>query len=328
MRWGGKRLKALIAGNGVLKLFAVTFAGVLWLLVNGAQRDTEKTMLVPVELRNLSPELVVIGPRVDFVDLRVSGSPLLLGRLSSKKVILDLAGVRPGPSSFRVSTELLNLPRGVKVLRVSPSHVNLSIARIIKRTVPVRLDLAGKPPYGYVMGDVEVTPDTVEVTGPAPQVEKLEAVLTDTIDTSRLTQATTRDLNLRGPEGEFVSYSLERVHARVEVQEVIVMREFRRLKIAVKNAAVRAVPAPFLADVAVRGPQRLVEKLRLSDGEVFVDAAGQGPGTVTLPVTVLLPPEVEVVSQEPAEVELRLVGDHKKKPRNLLTPHNKKRSGA
>ncbi|MBI3301800.1 MAG: hypothetical protein HYZ72_06945 [Deltaproteobacteria bacterium] len=328
MRRGRTRLRAFVLHNATLKIFSLAFACGLWLLVNAGERDTEKTMLVPMELRNLPPQLVVIGPRIDFVDLRVSGPRTLLGRLSSKKITLDLAGVRPGPSSFRITADLLSLPRGVKILRISPSYVNLDIARMIKRTVPVRLDVTGKPPYGYVAGEIEVVPDTVEVTGPAPPVEKLEAVLTDPVDMGHLTQSITRDLNLRGPEGDLVTYSLERVRARIEVQEVMVMREFRRLKITVRNAAFRAVPDPFLADVAVRGPQRLVEKLRLNDGEIFVDAQGQGPGTVTLPVNVLLPPGIEVVSQEPAEVELRLTADNKKKPQNLPIPASKKKSGA
>jgi YbbR domain-containing protein len=285
------------------------------------------TLVVPVELRNLPSELVVLGKRVEYVDLRVSGPGTLLSQLNSKKITLDLAGVRPGPSSFRINAERLNLPRGVKALRISPSVIDLEIASILKRMVPVRLDLAGKLPYGYAMGEVEVTPNSVEVTGPTPLLEKLDAVETDKIDMSQVTESVNRDVSLRGQEGELITYSLDRVHARVEVQEAIVMREFRRVKIAVKNAAFRAVPKPFLVDVAVRGPQLVVEKLRLNDGEIFVDASGLEPGVVTLPVNVLLPPRVEVMSQDPTEVELRLVADNKNKSTDAPTSDNTKKAG-
>ncbi len=328
MRRGGKGLRALVVRNGTLKLFSLAFACGLWLLVNAGERDTEKTMLVPLELRNLPPQLVITGPPPDFVDLRVSGPRTLLGRLSSKKITLDLAGVRPGPASFRIGADRLSLPRGVKILRVSPSQVNLEIARMIKRTVPIRLDLIGKPPHGYALAEAEVVPDTVEVTGPAPQVEKLETVMTDPVDMGRLTQPTTQDLNLRGPEGDLVTYGRERVRARIDIQEVMVTREFHHLKIEVKNAAFRTVAPILQADVAVRGPQRLVEQLRLNDGAIFVDATGQEPGRVTLPVNVLLPPGIEVMSQEPAEIELRLVGDTKPKPQNLPTSGKKRKAGA
>jgi YbbR domain-containing protein len=171
-------------------------------------------------------------------------------------------------------------------------------------------------------------PDRVEITGPAPQVEKLEAVLTDTFDVGRLTGSATQELALRGPEEALVTYNAERVRARVEVQEVMITREFRRMKIEIKNAAFRAVATPFQVDLTVHGPQRLVEGLRLNDGEVFVDAAGQGPGAVRAPVTILLPPGIEVVSQEPTEVELKLIEEKKKNPQNPPAPQTKRKSRA
>ena len=186
-----------------------------------------------------------------------------------------------------MNTELLNLPRGVKLLRVTPSAISLDIVRMIKRVVPVRVDLIGKLPFGYETGEIEVSPSTVEVSGPAPQVEKLQAVMTDVIDVSRLTQTVTQDLGLRGMDGEFVSYNIEQARVRIDVQEVVVTREFRRLRVNIKHAAFRMPQTLFFVDVSVRGPQRIVDKVHLADGEVFVDANGRGPGEVTLPVTVL-----------------------------------------
>jgi YbbR domain-containing protein len=322
MRWSSKPLKDLFVRNATLKIFSVAFACGLWLLVNAGERDTEKTLLVPVELRNLPTQLVVVGPRVDFVDLRVSGPRTLIGRLNSKRITLDLAGVRPGPSSFRITTDLLNLPRGVKVVRISPSQVNLEIARMIKRVIPVHLDFIGRPPHGYSIVETEVSPNSIEVTGPAPQVGRLEAILTDPLDLGSATQPISRDLNLRGPEADFVTYSVETVRARIDIQEIILTREFRRMKIVIKNTDFRAAASPALVDITVRGPQRLVEKLKLSDGAVFVDATGQEVGTVTLPVNVLVPTGVEVIEQEPDEVELRLSEDRRRKrePKKTESP--------
>jgi YbbR domain-containing protein len=327
MRWGKKTFKALFVQNATLKLFSVAFACGLWLLVNAGERDTEKTLLVPVELRNLPPQLVVIGQRVDFVDLRVSGPRTLLGRLNSKRITLDLAGVRPGPSSFRITTDLLNLPRGVKVVRISPSVLTLEVARMIKRTIPVDLDLVGKPPHGYTVVETGVTPSSVEVTGPAPQIGQLDAIQTDPLDLGAATQPISRELNLRGPEADFVTYSTEKVLAKVDVQEAIQTREFRRVRVEVKNAAFRAVASPVLVNVTVRGPQRLVERLKLNDGAVFVDAIGLEPGTVTLPVNIQVPPRIEVIAQEPSEVALKLIED-KRKRQTRETEEKKPKLGA
>jgi YbbR domain-containing protein len=323
-----RKLNNWIFRNGTLKLFSVAFAFGLWLLVNAGERETEKTMVLPVELRNLPEQLVVVGRRVEFIDVRVSGPRTLLGRLSTKKISLDLAGVRSGPSSFRVTTELLNLPRGVKLLRVTPSSISLDIARMTKRVVPIRVDIVGKPPFGYTMGEIEVSPSTIEVSGPAPQVERLQEIPTETVDLNRMTQSVTRELQLRGPEGELVTYDLDRVRARIDIQEVMITREFRRLRIAIKNTVLRVSPSSLFADVVVRGPQRVVEKMNLANGEVFVDMSGQSSGVVTAPVTVLLPPGVEIVAQDPSAVEFTLLSDEEKKSPNPPISNKKKKSGA
>lgn len=313
MKWDGKRLSKRIVGNGRLKLFSIAFACGLWLFVNYAERDAEKTLVVPVEFHNLSAQLIINGPRDEYVDLRLRGPRSLLSQLNSKKIKLDLSEVRPGMASFRITADMLNLPRGVRLVRINPAQVNLSIAQIIKRLIPVQLELMGKPPRGYMVKDAEVIPDKIEVTGPAPQVEKIHAILTDPLDLSPFTQPVSRDLALHGPEEGFVSYNRDRVQVRVGIEEIMTTQEFRNIKIMVRNEASRVVVRPSFATVVVRGPQRLIENLVLNEGHIFADANGQGAGTVTVPVSVVLPPRIELVSQEPEKVELRILDDNKKK---------------
>jgi hypothetical protein len=68
MLW--RTLSRWIFHNGTLKLFSLAFALGLWLLVNAGERYTEQTLILPLELRNLSPQLVVMGHRVEEVDVR------------------------------------------------------------------------------------------------------------------------------------------------------------------------------------------------------------------------------------------------------------------
>lgn len=314
MKWDIKRRSKRIIGNGRLKLFSIAFACGLWLFVNYAERDAEKTLVVPVEFHNLSTQLIISGPRDEYVDLRLRGPRSLLGQLTSKKIKLDLSEVRPGLASFRITADMLNLPRGVRLVRINPAQVNLTIAQIIKQIVPVQLELMGKPPRGYIVKETEVNPDRIEITGPAPQIEKIRTVLTDTLDLSPLTQSMTRDLTLRGPEEGFVSFSRDRVQVRIGIEEVISTREFRHIKIAVKNDTSRAELRPATATVTVRGPQRLIENFVLNEEHVFADTNGQGPGRVTVRLSIVLPPGIELVAQDPEKVEVRLLDDNKKKP--------------
>ncbi len=304
----------IIFRNIFVKVFSLVFAAGLWLMVNAGERDTEKSLTVPLEWRNLPPHLVVTGVQVASVDVQVLGPRTLLGLLNQPKIVLDLTGMRPGQSSFRIGAERLSLPRGVQLVRISPSQINLDITRIETRTLPIHLDVQGEPPSGYQAGEMELVPDTVEVTGPAPAVARLRSVLTEPLQLSRLTQSTTLDLDLIRPQDDLLAYNLPQVRVRVEIQDVMISRAFPQITLTVRNTDLVAALSPTTVDVVVHGPQRVLEQLQLSEEEVFIDAAGHKSGTAPATITVLVPPGVEIVSQEPMEVSLTLTNGQVARP--------------
>src|SRR5215204_7708046 len=123
MKWDSKQFLTPFHHNRKLKLFSLAFAFGLWIFVNYGERDTEKTLLLPVEFRNLPAQLVITGSRVDYIDLRLRGPRSLLEGIKSKRIRLDLNDVRPGMSSFRINADSLNLPRGVRIVRISPAQI-------------------------------------------------------------------------------------------------------------------------------------------------------------------------------------------------------------
>jgi YbbR domain-containing protein len=161
---------------------------------------------------------------------------------------------------------------------------------------------------------MELVPDTVEVTGPAPAVARLQSVLTEPLQLSRLTQSTTLDLDLMRPQGGLLSYNLPQVRVRVDIQDVMISRAFQQIALTVRNTDFATELSPATIDVVVHGPQRVLEQLQLSEEEVFIDAAGHEPGTAPIAITVLVPPGVEIVSQEPQEVSLTLTNGQAARP--------------
>ena len=102
-----ERLRQLVTRNIALKVLSLVIAFSLWMFVNFGERDTEESLRVPLELRNIPAHLMITSPRVDFVDLRVTGPRTLLGRIDRNRlsIPLDLGGVRPGPAVFRVGAD-------------------------------------------------------------------------------------------------------------------------------------------------------------------------------------------------------------------------------
>ena len=84
----GESLRTLLLHNAAIKLLSILIAAGLWFFVNAGERDTELAVRVPVELRNRPANMMLVSPRVDFIDLVVSGPRTLLNRIDLTRVDL------------------------------------------------------------------------------------------------------------------------------------------------------------------------------------------------------------------------------------------------
>jgi YbbR-like protein len=300
-----ERMRQAVTRNVGLKLLSLLIAFGLWSFVNFGERDTEESLKVPLELRNIPAHLMITSPRIDFIDLRVTGPRTLLGRIDRNRLSmgLDLGGVRAGPAVFRVGAESLNLPRGVKVVRLNPAQVTLELERVAHKSVPVHLRLVGKPPPELQVADTKVSPETVQVMGPASDVEEVHAANTEALDISKATAGTIeRELPLDSL-GDYLAFSASRIAAQVRIEEVSTTREFKRVPIEVKNTTAGFRVVPDTVRLTLRGPKRLLNGFELSAGVVSVDAASDGGDRMVKP-SVELPTGVELVAIDPPQVKL------------------------
>jgi YbbR domain-containing protein len=306
-----ERLQHAITHNLSLKLLSVVIAFGLWLFVNFGERDTEESLKVPLELRNVPAHLMITSPRVDFVDLRVMGPRTLLGRIDRNQlaVPLDLRGVRPGQAVFRVGTDALSLPRGVKVVRITPAEVSIALERVKTKTLPVHLRVTGQPAENVRIIEIKVSPETVQVTGPESDLRELQAVNTEAIDVSAAAPGTIdRELPLE-TLGDYLSCSATRVAVQLRVEELPVTREFTDVPVLVRNGGADVRVKPEEVRLTVRGARELIHSLELAADAVSVDASGiEGKDREVTP-EVSLPAGVDLVSLEPPRVRVsRVVG--------------------
>jgi YbbR domain-containing protein len=303
-----RALARVIRRNFLLKLFSLGFAVGLWAFVNLGARDAEKTMLVPLDLRNLPASLMVVNPIVDVIDVRLRGPRTLLETIDEgrQRVSLDLASVRPGTTSFKVDPEALNLPRGVRVVRVSPVQVTLELERVIERLVPVAASFAGSVPSGYHIADLEIRPPQVSLIGPAHEVEPVKSVLTSPLELPP-GPATFEIAAVVERPGELVRVSPERVTVRGRVEEIVASRRFRGVDVGVRNADGPFRLRPPQVEVTVRGPQRLLDGLELSRDHVFVNLEGLAPGVHRDKIKLALPEGLEAIEVKPAEIAVQIL---------------------
>jgi YbbR domain-containing protein len=278
----------------------------LWLFVNTGERTSERTLRVRIEPENLPAGLVITNPVTEYVEVRVSGPGVILSGIDPKRLRtpLDLSFVRPGVATYAISPKMFQFPRKVEVVRVTPAQVSLHVDRETRRTLPVRLERQGQVPAGYSVSALELTPDEVEVVGPASQLEGLRTIATEPLDLSRVGEGRDVYLRLVSP-GDGVALTPSEILAHVETAPVVAEREIKAVAVTIRgDAAWKANPARIA--LTVRGPESKVASLELGPGSVYVDASGLAPpGPHRVRPSVVLPEGVEVLRQAPGEVSLQ-----------------------
>ncbi len=117
-----------LTANWQLKLLAAGFAVGLWIIVASQDRG-EVVYNVPLDLAGVPPGLEVASVGTETVDVRLQGLRHILSRIQDQdlRVELDLHGAQAGDVVARLRPENVKAPRGVQVVRVTPTRVRLTL---------------------------------------------------------------------------------------------------------------------------------------------------------------------------------------------------------
>src|SRR5262249_33256520 len=173
------------------------------------------------------------------------------GEEEESRLVVELSAAAPGKVNIDLNRGTLNpeLPRRLKAVRMSPARLEARLEELAKRRLPVTASLAGDPAVGYT-AKATVTPDHVEVTGPASTVAALKDVDTRRIDIDGLTAPFERNI-LIDPAGDFVSIVPDRVRVAVHFEEAITTQDFKRVPITLRNGeGAKVTPAEVSVSVS------------------------------------------------------------------------------
>lgn len=122
-------MTSIIVHNGRLKLLSLALAVMLWFVVVW-ERPDEADFTARV-VYTVPAGFVIKGPSPETLQVRVSGPKILLARLAARPVEAhcDLSGAVPGAVVFTNLERLVQLPRGLRVVRVQPATVDLYVVR-------------------------------------------------------------------------------------------------------------------------------------------------------------------------------------------------------
>jgi YbbR domain-containing protein len=293
-----------------LKILAIALATGLWLTVAG-EHIVERSLRVPLAVRNLAPSLEIVGEMPAAVDVRVRGSSTLLSHLDPGDVVamLDLTNARPGSRLFHLRTDEVRAPYGIDVAQVMPPSLSLSVEKSLTRTVPIVPATDGDPAPGYVAGRISSEPSMVQIVGPESRVREVASATTEPIEIDGRTSRV-REVVAVGVSDSSVRL-VQPISATVvvDIMPAPVEREIAGVPIRWRNLA-KDLAAPTIVPqngrVVVRGRRETLAKMRPDAIDAFVDLTGLGAGRYNLHVQVDPSEEFGVGAVTPSVVSVTI----------------------
>lgn len=188
----------LLSRSWFLKGLSLCLAAMLWYFVGG--KDTvDKNVMIPIEILNLPRELVISNQFKKEIEVTVSGPRSLILEMSNRAVTrqIDLSSATPGTMVISNANNSIPVPRGIKVLRVQPSSVILSLDKLIQKHFPIIPTVAGKIAAGHVLKKLKMDPEVITITGPQTVLSQVDQLHTGTINIEGISESQQRQVPLK-----------------------------------------------------------------------------------------------------------------------------------
>lgn len=222
----------LLSRSWFLKGMSLCMAAMLWYFVGG--KDTvDKIVMIPIEIINLPRDLVISNQFKKEIEVTVSGPSSLIVELGNRTVTrqIDLSSASPGTMVIDNALSSIPVPRGIKVLRVQPSSLILSLDKLVQRHFPVVPSTSGKVASGHVLKGLKMDPEVITITGPQTVLSQFEQLHTAEISIDRLNESQQRQIPLRLDPAIVDLIGETSVTAHIEVGLETVRRKIRDMPV-------------------------------------------------------------------------------------------------
>ncbi len=243
----------------LLRLVSLGLAIILWYFVGG-EDIVNKNVMVRVEVINLPRDLVISNQYKKEIEVSVSGPRSLVLDMGNRAISrqVDLSHATPGTMVIENSNDSIAVPRGVKVLRIQPESVILSLDKLIQKQFSVNPVTTGVLAPDHILKEIRMEPDSISITGPETVLSQFDVLRTKVIDIEGLRESTQvqvpLDLDLLIVEliGETT------VTADLDISVETVQRKISNVPVEVMKDEVLQRVTPATVTITVALPKTLI----------------------------------------------------------------------
>jgi YbbR domain-containing protein len=175
-------LRRLASQNFVLKVIALALALAAWWFVAGESKVLV-SFTVPLEIRNVPGGLTMTNKPEREVEVRLSGPSSLLSGMRPTEISagVDLTSARTGRQYFTLDDRAVKVPSGIKVQRIFPSSIEVTLDRTERRAIPVSVRIGGGGAVRRRVAKVQVDPTSLEIEALPEEFARMPVVYTEEV---------------------------------------------------------------------------------------------------------------------------------------------------
>lgn len=330
-----RRLMKRLTNNFGLKILAVVFAIILWLIVvNVEDPDRTTLMTVPVTIEN-EGYLTEMGKTYEIlrnanVSFTVSASRSVLKELSESDftAVANMENINEQMTMVPITITASRYANQIEISRrASAGYLHISVENLVTEKFTISPELEGTPAEYCYIDETKVNPKRVTVTGPESVVSRIEtAQVHISVEGAEENVVTNGEIELLDENGETVPQdrlSLNRTKAAVDV--VIMMGKSVPLQIqtigTLQEGYMLGSVSSSVEQVHLTGPPEVLDQissLEITSQQLDISARTTDFKTV-INLLNFLPEEVSLAEGEPANVEIsvEIIGQ---KTKNFRVP--------
>jgi len=260
-----------------LKAVALVFAIFIWFFVV-TENNYEYEIEMPVLATNVPDGKVVLNkfPHTARVKIKGSGKGLIaLGVGGDISVKLDLSDVEKsrtfvlGPKNVFISR-----PLGIVADEViTPDSITLVLDDKLTKRVPIHTKIRPLTSPGYtIVGEIQLTPDSVEISGPKSLVAPVSRVFTQEQGLTGLKADVRSIIPLASLPSDKIKVFATQVELYIDVQKLLKIT-LNGVRVEVRNAPTNMIVnvIPSTLDLVLEGGGDLLSNVSREDIVAYID---------------------------------------------------------
>jgi YbbR domain-containing protein len=195
-----EKLKKLFLNNWGLKTSALLLAVLVWAIISGQEKTySEKTLKIPIEIINVSPNMEVVNLQPEEARVSLKGTANLISEIRPENMAIkiDLKNINESSKLNYFAEDYLEIPQGIQIISIHPKMIEVYVEEFDTKELPVKIRFRGQLKKPLKMKEAKVIPDRVTIIGYKSQLSNITVVLTEEVNLDEIMESQKRKVALK-----------------------------------------------------------------------------------------------------------------------------------